>query len=82
MLRSRAHVQRGRSGRQTKSGASGRELLVASKHVPDRVGEPTGDVDLGDLGATKKAIANTVRVRAAALAAPVTTDAIEPALHD
>ena len=44
-----AHVQRGRSRRQTKSGASGSELLVASEHVPDRVGEPTSDVDLGDL---------------------------------
>ena len=42
-------VLKGRSGRQTKSGASGSELLVSSKHVPDRVGEPTGDVDLGDL---------------------------------
>src|SRR5215212_9850131 len=42
---------KGRSGRQTKSGASGSELLVARKHVPDRVGEPAGDVDLGDLGA-------------------------------
>src|SRR5215203_5346684 len=49
-VRSRAHVQKGRSGRQTKSGASGSELLVVRKHVPDRVGEPTGDVDLGDLG--------------------------------
>src|SRR5215207_8800365 len=42
---------KGRSGRQTKSGASGSELLVARKHVPDRVCEPAGDVDLGDLGA-------------------------------
>src|SRR5215208_4695681 len=42
---------KGRSGRQTKSGASGSELLVARKHVPDRVAEPAGDVDLGDLGA-------------------------------
>src|SRR5215208_6424402 len=42
---------KGRSGRQTKSGASGSELLVARQHVPDRVGEPAGDVDLGDLGA-------------------------------
>jgi hypothetical protein len=40
-----------RSGRQTKSGASGSELLVASEHVPDRVGEPAGDFDLDDLGA-------------------------------
>src|SRR3989442_13945136 len=42
---------KGRSGRQTKSGASRSELLSAGKHVPDRVGEPAGDVDLGDLGA-------------------------------
>src|SRR5215216_653371 len=49
-VRSRAQVQKGRSGRQTKSGASGSELLVAGEHVPDRVGEPAGDVDLGDLG--------------------------------
>jgi hypothetical protein len=31
-----AHVQEGRSGRQTKTGASGSELLVAGKQVPDR----------------------------------------------
>jgi len=47
----RAQVPKGRSGRQTKSGASGSELLLAGKHVPDRVGEPSGDVDLGDFGA-------------------------------
>jgi hypothetical protein len=35
--------------RQTKCGASWSEGLVAGKHVPDRVGEPAGDVDLGDL---------------------------------
>ena len=46
-----AHVQKGRSGRQTKTGASGSELPVAGKHVPDRVREPAGDVDLSDLGA-------------------------------
>ena len=46
-----AHVQKGRSGRQTKSGASGSELLTSRKHVPDRVGEAASDVDLGDLGA-------------------------------
>jgi hypothetical protein len=50
-VRSRAHVQRGDLCRQTKSGASWSELLVARKHVPDRVGEAAGDVDLGDLGA-------------------------------
>ena len=42
---------KGRSGRQTKSGASWSELLFAGEHVPDRVGEPAGDLDLGDLGA-------------------------------
>src|SRR5512147_50421 len=51
MLRSRAQVQRGRSSRQTKSGASWSEGLVSGEHLPDRVGEPAGDVDLGDLGA-------------------------------
>ena len=47
----RAQVQKGRSGRQTKSGASGSEVLVAGKHVPDRVRKPAGDVDLSDLRA-------------------------------
>jgi hypothetical protein len=46
----RAQVQRGRSGRQTKSGASGSELFLAGKHVPDCVGESARDVDLGDFG--------------------------------
>src|SRR5271166_763817 len=46
----RAQVQKGRSGRQTKSGASGSEVLLAGKHVPDRVGESACEVDLGDLG--------------------------------
>ena len=27
------------------------EGLVAGEHVPDRLGEPAGEVDLGDLGA-------------------------------
>jgi hypothetical protein len=31
------------------SGASGSELLVARKHLPDRVAKAAGDVDLGDL---------------------------------
>ena len=43
--------RKGRSGRQTKSGASRSELLTSRKHVPDRMGKPAGDVDLGDLGA-------------------------------
>ena len=40
---------KGRSGRQTKSGASGSELLLARKHVPDRVAKAPRDVDLSDL---------------------------------
>src|SRR5215216_4646530 len=51
---------KGRSGRQTNSGASGSELLVARQHVPDRVGEPAGDVDLGDLGPALRAEAALV----------------------
>lgn len=47
----RAQVQKGRSGRQTTSGASGSELLLAGKHVPDRVAESSCEVDLGNLGA-------------------------------
>jgi hypothetical protein len=46
----RAQVRKGRSGRQTKSGASWSELFLAGKHVPDRVGKSAGDVDLGDFG--------------------------------
>ena len=42
---------KGRSGRQTKSGASRSELVVARKHVPDRVAKPAGNVDLSDLRA-------------------------------
>ncbi len=32
-------------------GACRSEGLVAGEHVPDRLGEPAGEVDLGDLGA-------------------------------
>ena len=50
-----AQVREGPSGGQTRSGASrsgsGSEGLVAGEHVPDRFGELSGDVDLGDLGA-------------------------------
>src|SRR6266508_2235080 len=43
----------GPSGGQTKSGASrsGSEGLVVGEDMPDRFGELSGDVDLGDLGA-------------------------------
>jgi hypothetical protein len=38
----------GEASRQT-NWRSGSELLLADKHVPDRVSEPAGEVDLGDL---------------------------------
>ena len=41
VLRSGASPK-GRSGRQTKSGASGSEVLAAGEHVPDRVGKAGG----------------------------------------
>src|SRR5436305_9993784 len=47
-------IPKGRSGRQTKSGASrsGRvEGFVVGEHVPDRPGQAAGDLDLRDLGA-------------------------------
>ena len=37
--------------RQGVGGAFGSEGLVAGEHVPDRFGQPAGEVDLGDLGA-------------------------------
>ena len=55
-------IPKGPSGGQTKSGASrgGSEGLVAGEHVPDRFGELSGDVDLGDLGAALAAEAALV----------------------
>src|SRR5919106_6409318 len=41
----------GPSGGQGVGGAFGSEGLVAAEHVPDRLGEAAGEVDLGDLGA-------------------------------
>src|SRR4051812_20086354 len=46
-----AHFQKGLSGSQTNSGACRSEGLVAGEHVPDRLGELAGEVDLRDLGA-------------------------------
>src|SRR5438067_11183382 len=47
-------IPNGPSGGQTRRGASrGRsrcEGLIVGEHVPDRLGELSGDVDLGDLG--------------------------------
>src|SRR5687768_14422493 len=60
--RLRGLMSNGPSGGQTKSGASrgGSEGLVVGEHVPDRFGELSGDVDLGDLGAALAAEAALV----------------------
>ena len=44
-----AQFLNGPSGSQTKSGACRSEGLITSEHVPDRLGELTGEVNLGDL---------------------------------
>ena len=53
--RLRGRNPKGPSGGQTKSGASrsglGVEGLVGGEHVPDRFGQLSGEVDLGDAGA-------------------------------
>jgi len=49
-----AHVNNGLSGSQANYGAcrsEGLERLVAGQHVPDRLGQLAGELDLGDLGA-------------------------------
>src|SRR3954454_5688974 len=38
-------------GRSRQNGACRSEGLGAGEHVPDRYGEPAGDIDLGDFGA-------------------------------
>jgi hypothetical protein len=50
-----AHVKNGLSGSQARHGACGSDglkRLVAGPHVPDRLGQFPGELDLGDLGAT------------------------------
>src|SRR5687768_4255171 len=44
-------IPKGPSRGQTKRGACRSEGLVAGEHVPDRLGQATRDVDLGDSGA-------------------------------
>jgi hypothetical protein len=59
-----AQFQKGRSGRQTKSGASRSssvEGFVCGEHVPDRVGQAPCHLDLSDLGATLLAEPSFVR---------------------
>lgn len=48
--RSGAHFSEGRLCGQSVGGACRSEGLVAGEHVPDRLGEAAGDVDLSDLG--------------------------------
>src|SRR5436305_7075334 len=45
-----AHLRKGRLCGQSRRGACRSEGLVAGEHVPDRLGQAAGDVDLGDLG--------------------------------
>ena len=47
-----AQFQHGLSGSQTKRGACRSEGLITGEHVPDRLGELAGEIDLRDLGAT------------------------------
>ena len=50
-----AHVKNGLSGSQARNGAcrsEGHKRLVAGQHVPDRLGQLSGELDLRDLGAT------------------------------
>jgi hypothetical protein len=49
-----AQLLRGRRG-QGVGGAFGSECFAAAEHVPDRLGESAGEVDLGDLGAALSA---------------------------
>jgi hypothetical protein len=46
-----AHLSKGRLCGQSRRGACRSEGFVAREHVPDRLGQAAGDVDLGDLGA-------------------------------
>ena len=50
-VRSRAHIQKGGQAARRKVAPLGANSSIASEHVPDRFGQPAGDVDLGDLGA-------------------------------
>ena len=45
-----AQLNEGRLCGQGRRGACRSEGLVAGEHVPDRLGQAAGDVDLGDLG--------------------------------
>src|SRR4026208_1343485 len=46
-----AQLLKGPSGGQGVGGAFGSEGLFTAEHLPDRLGESAGEVDLGDLGA-------------------------------
>ena len=52
-----AQFQKGLSGSQTNRGACRSEGLITGKHVPDRLGELAGKIDLRDLGAALAAVA-------------------------
>ena len=56
-----AQFHYGLSGSQTKNGACRSEGLITSQHVPDRLGELAGEVDLRDLRAALAAETTLVR---------------------
>ena len=55
-----AQFVKGRLCGQTEGGACRSEGLVAGEHVPDRLAEAAGNVDLGDL---RSALAAKARIR-------------------
>ena len=76
---------KGRSGRQTKSGAFGSERLVAGEHVPDRHRQLSGDVDLGHLGpalAAQSALIALVALGVGGVAEPFAPAPFGTALSD
>jgi hypothetical protein len=42
--------EKGGQAARREAAPRGANFFLAGKHVPDRVGEPAGDVDLGDFG--------------------------------
>ena len=46
-----AHLLKDRQAARGSVAPAGGEGLFAGEHVPDRFGQPPGEVDLGDLGA-------------------------------
>src|SRR5438034_566408 len=62
-----AHLSKGRLCGQSRRGACRSEGLIAGEHVPDRLSQPAGEVDLGDLGTALLAQAALVALIALAV---------------